>query len=556
MGEDFGSPIRSISNPTSKKDPDTFKGTYYLTTADDGACVPKGGPGGNDFCGVHSNSGVLNHWFYILTAGKSGTNNASTEEMDTYNVTGIGMKKSAQIAYFAERDYLTPNSTFLDARNATIQIAYNLYCENSPEIIAVTNAWNAVNVGDKYILNPFDISLKSATTNSTVACGATFSPSIVIENRGGNNITTATISYNIDGGTNTDFNWTGNLAPCSSEVYPFNIAGSLSPGTHSINVTVTTPSDSNASNNTKTTIVTVNEIGKINSNNTFENDSDNLISIDATGSDTLWQRGSVTKTVLTNTVAGNSKVYATKLSGKYPDKTTAYLVSKCYDLTKVSNPVLKFDMAFDLEKDYDVLYVEFSKNNGSTWEALGKSTDANWYNSNTAFDDTSDTGCRTCIGSQWTGEGNLAYPGGGTNATKRKYSYSLATFGQGSASPQSNMIFRFVFKSDAGSNADGVIIDNLAIEGAAVLGVTENSFEEFKISPNPSNGKINVKISSSEKVEIDLIDLRGRGIYNNTFSNQQQSFNQELDFSKLSKGLYILNVKSQGKKATKKILIE
>jgi Zn-dependent metalloprotease len=29
----------------------------------------------NDYCGgVHTNSGVLNHWFYILSVGKSGTN--------------------------------------------------------------------------------------------------------------------------------------------------------------------------------------------------------------------------------------------------------------------------------------------------------------------------------------------------------------------------------------------------------------------------------------------------------------------------------------------------
>jgi Zn-dependent metalloprotease len=36
-----------------------------------------------DQCVVHTNSGVLNHWFYILSVGKSGTNDIGS----SYNVT-------------------------------------------------------------------------------------------------------------------------------------------------------------------------------------------------------------------------------------------------------------------------------------------------------------------------------------------------------------------------------------------------------------------------------------------------------------------------------------
>jgi Zn-dependent metalloprotease len=48
--------------------------------------------------GVHTNSGVLNHWFYILTIGKSGTNDIG----NSYNVTGINIDKAAKIAYRLE----------------------------------------------------------------------------------------------------------------------------------------------------------------------------------------------------------------------------------------------------------------------------------------------------------------------------------------------------------------------------------------------------------------------------------------------------------------------
>jgi Zn-dependent metalloprotease len=52
--------LRSMSDPNAEGQPDTYKGTPSGGTADSG--------------GVHTNSGVLNHWFYILAVGKSGTN--------------------------------------------------------------------------------------------------------------------------------------------------------------------------------------------------------------------------------------------------------------------------------------------------------------------------------------------------------------------------------------------------------------------------------------------------------------------------------------------------
>jgi hypothetical protein len=45
---------------------------------------------------------VLNHWFYILTIGKTGTNDIG----NSYNVTGINIDKAAKIAYRLESVYL------------------------------------------------------------------------------------------------------------------------------------------------------------------------------------------------------------------------------------------------------------------------------------------------------------------------------------------------------------------------------------------------------------------------------------------------------------------
>ena len=303
-----------MSNPLSKGDPDTFKGTSYKTTADDGNCVPSQA---NDYCGVHSNSGVLNHWFFILTSGKSGTNNAP--DPDTYSVTGIGMQKSAEIAFLTERDYLTPNATFADTREASINVAKAIYCPNSPEVIAVTNAWYAVNVGEQYVARANDVAAIKLNSELNAGCNTTYSPVLKFQNSGSNVINTVAISYTIDGATPVNTTWTGTINPCESINFPLTV-GALTVGTHTIVATTTLSNDEDITNNSKTAFFTVNASGTVNNINTFENPIDNLVTFDSDNTNTVWERGNLAnKLVLTDAVAGNSKVYATKLNGNYPD---------------------------------------------------------------------------------------------------------------------------------------------------------------------------------------------------------------------------------------------
>ena len=131
--------LRSMSDPKAEGQPDTYGGTNWI----DPNCTPSST---NDYCGVHTNSGVLNHWFYILSVGKSGTNDIGS----VYSVTGIGIDKAAQIAFRIESVYMSANSTYADARTFGIQSAEDLYGIASPEVIATTNAFYAVGVGLEY----------------------------------------------------------------------------------------------------------------------------------------------------------------------------------------------------------------------------------------------------------------------------------------------------------------------------------------------------------------------------------------------------------------------
>jgi Zn-dependent metalloprotease len=133
--------LRSMSNPKTEGQPDTYGGTNWVKVT---KCHPTNN---NDHCGVHTNSGVLNHWFYILTEGKTGTNDNGS----SYNVTGIGMDKAAKITYRLESVYLSANSTYANARTYGIQAATDLYGAGSPEVIATINAFYAVGVGMAYV---------------------------------------------------------------------------------------------------------------------------------------------------------------------------------------------------------------------------------------------------------------------------------------------------------------------------------------------------------------------------------------------------------------------
>jgi len=128
VGADRGA-IRSFINPNAYGDPDTYKGTnWYTGTADNG--------------GVHTNSSVQNHWFYLLSEGGTGTN----DNGESYNVTAITRFEARLIAYRALTVYLTSSSQYIDARKASLQAAWDLYGQCSQEIISVGDAWHAVGV--------------------------------------------------------------------------------------------------------------------------------------------------------------------------------------------------------------------------------------------------------------------------------------------------------------------------------------------------------------------------------------------------------------------------
>jgi bacillolysin len=119
--------IRSLAAPAAYGHPDHYS-LRYLGLLDNG--------------GVHSNSGIANHAFYLAIEG--GTNRVSG-----LAVQGVGSANREQIEkvfYRAFTQLMTANSTFAVARSATVQAARDLYGAGSAVERAILEAWTAVGV--------------------------------------------------------------------------------------------------------------------------------------------------------------------------------------------------------------------------------------------------------------------------------------------------------------------------------------------------------------------------------------------------------------------------
>jgi thermolysin len=128
LGEDVVTPggIRSMQNPTAYGDPDHYSIRYT---------------GSQDNGGVHINSGIANHAFYLAIEGGRHRLGGTVQ-----GVGGANRLQIERVFYRAFTSFLTPSATFSQARAATIQAARELYGSGSAVETAVVQAWNAVGV--------------------------------------------------------------------------------------------------------------------------------------------------------------------------------------------------------------------------------------------------------------------------------------------------------------------------------------------------------------------------------------------------------------------------
>jgi hypothetical protein len=299
-----------------------------------------------------------------------------------------------------------------------------------------------------------DLRLISITPeNGSLECGS-IAPSVELINDGLNPISGFDILYRINDGVQETQSFSNTLAP--QEIVTVNLSEITlnTTGDTSLEIMGQITNDDLPNNNTIIHNFFGNISGVAAQVNSFETTDDILIAYDETGDGSVWERGTPSGTLLNSVVSGTN-AYATNLNGNHPDAKKSFLVTNCYDFSSIETPVLKFQMAYDIESNYDVLYVEYSLDAGASWNLLGSRTSQpNWYSSDRTenqFD------CQLCPGGQWTG----------TNSTFTEYAYDFTANAatETDLTNANNIMFRFVFHSDAFVNQEGAVIDDFVIEG-------------------------------------------------------------------------------------------
>lgn len=110
-------PGTAYNDPTLGKDPQPGHMNDYVNTASDNG-------------GVHINSGIPNHAFYVMA----------------YEMDGYAWEKAGRIWYTTLVDKLSSTANFQGAADATYQVAADLYGANSLEQKAVQKGWAEVGI--------------------------------------------------------------------------------------------------------------------------------------------------------------------------------------------------------------------------------------------------------------------------------------------------------------------------------------------------------------------------------------------------------------------------
>ena len=81
--------------------------------------------------------------------------------------------------------------------------------------------------------------------------------------------------------------------------------------------------------------------------------------------------------------------------------------------------------------------------------------------------------------------------------------------------------------------------------------------KDFVVYPNPNNGDFNVKFTSNsnEEIKIGVHDMRGREIFNKSFTNTG-FIDQNLQLDDVQAGVYLVTVQDGNRKEVKKIVVE
>ena len=344
---------------------------------------------------------------------------------------------------------------------------------------------------------------------SDFRCENDFQLSFDVYNNGTSSIASFSSETTLNGLSQGLENWTGNLVPGQKITIIPSLQQSINFGDNSLLISLSNPNETLVINNFGTVNFEVldppNSYGQENTTYLFESNDDDWLIV----GDPVWEKGVPTGTSL-NQVNSGTTVYATNLSGNHPDSSTSSLVSPCYDLSTLESGTIGFYLAYELETNYDFIYLQYSIDNGQNWSTID------------------------------------AYNGFDSELKEYNYDLNQSMFSE-------NITFRFHLVADTYVNEEGAVIDDFSINGT--LSTIDNDFiPRVTIYPNPTNGLFTIDTNGQFELEkIKIFSLESKLIYEAEGVNNSM---YEVDFNH-PKGIYFIELSTYDqRKIIRKLILE
>jgi gliding motility-associated-like protein len=211
------------------------------------------------------------------------------------------------------------------------------------------------------------------------------------------------------------------------------------------------------------------------------------------GSGTDWEWGTPSKPVINSAGAGTKCwIVGGLTTGPYTDGEASWLQSPCFDFTGLADPLIEFKVFWEMERQFDGAALQYSIDNGNSWQHVGSSSDAsnclnsNWYNYN-AINYLSPFGA---VREGWSG--NIQSSSGSCKGGNGSNGWVVANHSMPYLAGKPSVIFRFIFGAGTICNDyDGFAVDEIKISespantAAFTYTCTNNNTVSFKNTSTP-----------------------------------------------------------------------
>ena len=365
--------IRSISMDESQatitSGQNNFIGTFNLGTYDT------------------ANTEVRMDFDYMLSGSPKNAsgNNVQARGMDTKNFAPLytyDLNATPGVVNHAKSLSVT-DALRLSGQNFSTSTQIN-FGQSDTSVIAQRNYGNGLTI-DNFALYSVtnDAELTSIVSPAANGCGLPSSVPLTVQVHNGVNYTLHNVHlfYQLDGGA-VFAGTIDSLKPKDTVNYTF--SQQLSIGTtvsHTLNVWLTETGDTYNSNDSILNFTFRNN--QIISNYPYlENFEAGNGGFYTDGINDSWQYGTPASQHI-NKAASGTKAWKTNLTGHYNNMEHSYLYTPCFDIASLTNPMLSFSLALDVENCggslCDQAYIEYSFD-GASWSKLGaEGQGTNWY---------------------------------------------------------------------------------------------------------------------------------------------------------------------------------